>query len=478
MMKGNVFEYVKNCVMLLLFVCMLILAASYIIQTQRLTMAAPSDISRDSLLVLKTGHNINVKYNQKLLYPAFIGYKTKSTPPKGCNTNEMIDAIYPELTKYIVDMLGSGSECVMVMEDNGDYWNECLKSEMYVYIKYHTEIPNVMLYAYLTDDYLIDGSKVASGDMTNIKEILFILEYVDAYTYEYDMVVRNENGSIARYDNIAGTDEANKFSLDMFGNTAGSVKVYFNYEFAGNTDLSYENITLEASTIIYTSDMAVREIKTDTSIDVTAIDNGIIEMFNFNPARTDLSYKEDGGKTNVYVDTQGILKINADGNINYRYTESDVIEENFIYIYDYLSYNKNNSDYTIYETILAVNNFIDSFQTESNVVFGKIYAQDSEVVLEYYYCFNNILLVDENYEPLTAYKFTVSENYFKEISINYMNITQLGRKINLKTEMALTVYDMTVEEKLTANVELAYITGEPDTSYLPEYVMRLQNELG
>ena len=470
-MKGNIIEYIKNCVMALLFACMLILAASFIIQTQRLTLKSPSDISRDSLLVLKTGHNINVKYNQKLLYPAFIGYKTKNITPRGYITNEMIELIYPQLTEFVVDMLGSESECTIITEDAEAYWNECLKSEMYIYIKYHTEIPNVMLYAYLTDDYLIDSSKIASGDMINIKEVLLLLRFSDAYTYEYDMVVRDENGNTARYDNIIETESEKKFNVNMFSTNISNV--YVNYEFAANMETEYDNITLDADSIIYLSDMTLREIKIDSTIDVSNIDTAIVEAFNFNPARNDLSYKEDGGKTNVYVDAHGILKINAGGNINYKYTESDTNQDNYIYIYDYLSYKKNNSEYSIYETILAVNNFIAEFKSDDGVIFGRIYAEGSEIILEYYYCINNILLVDGDYKPFTAYKFTISDDYFKEININYLNITQLGRKMNLKTETALTVYDMALDESVTVETELAYIytAGTADMVYLPEYII-------
>jgi len=461
--------------MTLLFVCMLILASSFIIQTQRLTLTSPSDISRDSLLVLKTGRNINVKYNQELLYPSFIGYKAKNITPRGYITNEMIELIYPQLTEYIVDMLGGDSECTIITENSEEYWNECLKSDMYIYIKYHTEIPNLMLYAYLTDDYLIDSSKIASGDMVNIKEVLLLLKFSDAYTYEYDMAVRDSSGNIAVFDNIIETEVEKKFHVNMFSTNISNV--YVNYEFAGNMETEYDNITLDEGAIVYLSDMTLREMEIATSFDVSNVNTEIIEAFNFNPARNDLSYKEDGGKTNVYVDAHGILKINAGGNINYRYTESDVNHDNYIYIYDYLSYNKNNSEYSIYETILAVNNFISEFHSDDNVIFGRIYAEGPEIILEYYYCFSNILLLDGDYKPLTAYKFTIYDNYFREININYMNITQLGRKVNLKTEMALTVYDMTLEESLIIAPELAYIcAGDFDTDnvYSPEYIMRIK----
>jgi len=469
MMKGNIIEYIKNCILLMLFVCMLILAASFIMQTQRLTLSPPSDISRESLLVLKTGNNINVKYNQKLIYPAFIGYKTKNITPRGYTTNEMIANIYPQLTDYIVEMLGSESECSMITENADAYWSEALKRDMYVYIKYHTEIPNVMLYAYLTDDFLIDSMKIASGDMVNIKEMLLLLEFSDAYTYEYEMLVRDSSGNVARFDNIITTENENKFNVDMFNINVNNV--YVNYEFAADTTAEYEHITLDDSTVMYKSDMALREIITDRLISADA-NTEIVKLFNFNPARTDLSYKEDSGKTNVYVDTHGILKINSDGNINYKYTESDANHSNYIYIYDYLSYNKNNSEYTIYEMILAVNNFIATFQSEENIIFGDIYSEGPEIILEYYYCFNNILLVDENYKPVTAYKITISGNYFKEVNINAVNIRQMSKKMNLQTEMTLTVYDRALDESVKTDMELVYIIGTAETVCLPEYIMR------
>ena len=467
--KGNIIEYIKNCVLLMLFVCMLILAASFIMQTQRLTLSPPSDISRESLLVLKTGHNINVKYNQKLIYPAFIGYKTKNITPRGYITNEMIANIYPQLTDYIVEMLGSESECSMITDDAETYWNEALKRDMYVYIKYHTEIPNVMLYAYLTDDYLIDTAKIASGDMVNIKEMLLLLEFSDAYTYEYEMLVRDSDGNAARFDNIGTTENENKFSVEMFSTNVNNV--YVNYEFAADNTAEYANITLYDSTVVYKSDMSMREIKIDRLISADR-NTEIVKLFNFNPARTDLSYKEDSGKTNVYVDAHGILKINSDGNINYKYTESDVNHGNYVYIYDYLSYNKNNSEYSIYEMILAVNNFITTFQPDENIIFGDIYSEGSDIILEYYYCVNNILLVDENYKPLTAYKFTITDNYFREVNINVLNIAQMGRKMNLQTEMTLTVFDKVMEESLKTDLELVYIVSDSELLCSPEYIMR------
>lgn len=473
-MKGNIIEHIKNYIMLLLFICMLVLAAFFIMQTQRLTLAPPSDISLDSLLVLKTGQNVNVKYKQDLLYPEFIGYKSRTQTPRGYLNNAMISNIYPQISKYIVNMLGNGSNCTMITTDADEYWNELLKSESYVYVKYHTQIPNAMLYAYLTDDYLIEYTELASGDMVYIKEMMLVLKFTEDNNYEYEMVIRDTEGNTALFEIFTDTPQNRYFDESIFNTYINSDYVYF--DFAGNIEHDYKNIKLNKSSVIYTSEMMLQEIKIEKSIKPENYDE-ILEQFNYNPARSDLSYTENEGKTNVYVDINGILRISSDGYINYKYSDNDILQDNKIFIYDYLSYNKNNSNYSVYEIIIAVNNFIETLDYNNNVVFGDMYIEDSDIVIDYYYNYTNFLILDGDYKPIMAYKFVINENYFKEININMMEITPVGRKKNLPTDIVMTIYDRATENNIQADIELAYIFNETDTTYIPDYILRAKNEL-
>lgn len=478
-MLKNIYELLKTILMIILFISVIILASIYIIQTQRLALARPIDISMKSLLIVKKGESASTEFNKNHVNPIFIGYKYKGNSiSKGSFSADIINDIYNSISVNIIKLLSNSSECKIIYDNPSGHWNDIINNKTYIYIKYQFEIPSKIIYSYFTNEILIDNNEIAAGGIIFIKDILLVLENAEAYKYSYSMAVRDSNGNVAEYTiiNNDGSDD-NYFDINKLSNYNAEL---IDYNFYIDQPIVYSNIILNNETILIDNNLNLKTVTvTDNILNIN--NDEIIKVFGYNPARIN-TYMENDNKTTVYVELHKNLKISEDGIIEFNYTE----ESNGIEISEFLNYKNSSGEYTIYETLLSISNFINIVKGIDNSLLGgdaglclkSIQNIDNNIIIEFCYTFDNIVFYNSEYIPITACRFIINNFCFKEIKINNLTVIDVHKKkISFSQDWTIRNINSSIaaantsDKKYYGDVQLAYVNLNSDNNELiPEWI--------
>jgi hypothetical protein len=203
-------ELIKTIVIAALFVSMVTLASTYIVQTQILSINPAVDADIESLLILygsQTPYTIS-----SYILPEFMGYKISGNMRGLFGSESLMRELYGLLDEYLSTLLGSGGECETLPEDKGrEAWNECFDRD-YIYVRYFTELPASAVYYAASGER---GGKLASGNMPYIMEMFILLERSGDDTVNYSFVTRSESGAVSVYKPSVSTGTAD-FDISAF----------------------------------------------------------------------------------------------------------------------------------------------------------------------------------------------------------------------------------------------------------------------
>jgi len=449
--KLKLLEQIKTIFMISLFICSVTLATVYITRAQSsiLLHSDNFDFSLDNLSMVIGSDIFNNKLNETHYLPGFIGYKIQNNQAKGIISDyNNIKKLYSELSIYLIKLLGSNAECRIT--DDESVWEERLNGNNYIYIKYNSELPNTLIYAYLNNDIYIENMTTA----VNITEILIVLNNFNFNQYSYTMYTRDSRGTTAEFIYNYDEDDTPLQYLDTaFLNFYNNLACNFKFNFSNN--IFYN------STILFDSDITVKGIN---AADFYIDHNVILRYFKYNLDRKN-TYQEDNGRTSIYVDEKNTIKINESGVISY---DGAGIEIN-----EYLKYS---GEYTVIHMLLATEKFIDGFvkSGEAEVNLYKIYTQNDSLIIEYVYNFNGILLYDSEYnpKPIIAYRFVIKDGYFIAVNINAVDIRDMkaNRKSLTQSRMIKIYEDMFSEQSVAGDLKLGYIIDTDMEIIIPEWI--------
>lgn len=457
-MKKRILEPIKSAALTLLFILMVTLAAAVIVQSQRFALQPSVNVDIDRLLTLKTD-SASSDFSVTRIQPRFIGYgidgERKGLSGSGELMRDMLSTVSPALSV----LFGSGSVCAEISDSDSarGIWQSCYNAERYVYISFASSLPYPVLYMYLSDELYMETSKAASGEISYVGEIFIIFdEQIDSNRYSYHAVARDESGTVSYFMPRVSTDGYDLDSILVYGSNTE----LYDYNFAVNKTLDYENFSLSDSTVI--SDSAavskLASFEEPSSLDQSQTQQ-ILRLFNYNPDRLH-QYSEESGASAVYVETHGTLSLSPSC---VQYTASDD-KTGGIEVSEYLEYGSNSGDYSVYELIKSAENLITSLgEIDSGLTGGdgdltltKLCSYNGGIMLEYSCGFDNLPVymragddpsggaksLSSAGESFTALRLVISQNRYVSIEIYPLKLTSLlTRSLGISQGRALTAID-------------------------------------
>ena len=239
----------------------------------------------------------------------------------------------------------------------------------------------------------------------------------------------------------------------------GSNTELYDYNFAVNKTLDYENFSLSDSTVI--SDSAavskLASFEEPSSLDQSQTQQ-ILRLFNYNPDRLH-QYSEESGASAVYVETHGTLSLSfrlravyGVGRQNRRHRGSE-----------YPRIRQQQRDYSVYERSRApkpdnLAREIDSGLTggDGDLTLTKLCSYNGGIMLEYSCGFDNLPVymragddpsggaksLSSAGESFTALRLVISQNRYVSIEIYPLKLTSLlTRSLGISQGRALTAID-------------------------------------
>jgi len=422
-------ETIKSIAVTLLFMLMVVLAALYIVSTQRLTVKSDEGAPLDSLLVIRDSGTVG--YDSTMVMPASVAF-CENGRMYGCFCDSSVLYDMYAVTSELLTLLLGPMSSASAVQDGDAFWNECAASDNFIYIKYHTQLPAPVIYAGLRGGTLSSAPEYASGDAFNISE-LFIMpedteksaesaEHRDGKVRWY-AVVRDENGNTAKYE--VGSDyEADGESFDftigrisVFGTGNGVRECGFYFE----SGEDFGNIKLRSTALMTPHDLALPAITVSSGLSGGMTD-GLLRFFDFNPDRLNTYTESDG--TTVFVETHGVLRFGAD---ELSYHSSGGIGG--IELASLLGYESYSGTYNVYELISAAGELFRRVKSHDVSIGGIAAAQltdveysEGRIKITLGLTYGGVLLYGEDYRPVCALEVTFSEGYLTDAVISLVSV--------------------------------------------------------
>ncbi len=399
-------ENVKTLVIILLFlVVMLMVFLHFDELRKRNETAADNEIG--SSFTLKSTFSAEIDtVSENMLLPSQIAFKKETNDVFAiCSGKNYMQEIYSLLEDSISFMLSS--KCT-VLEDETKAFDDAISSNGFIYVRYHTPLPAVLLY--LNSIEKKGANIVSMSDKLSSSLISEIILFPEA----------SSKGSIFAFSREPG-GKVNKYLLSdaPFGNiNIADLEIYreAGAMVAAEFYLS-ESKNIISSTLIFDDMPPKNSLSFSEGIEGLAenaeLQNPFAEMLNINPNKTG-SYYDDELCGTVFMATHGTLSFT-----------DDMIEYSTINNTDGISLSvfsgkDSETPHSMYECLTAAGAIASLFSDVKDAEIGDgqmlltdLFRKGETLTLKFRYFYDNIpiasqndaLILEINAEKLTGIKF-------------------------------------------------------------------------
>jgi hypothetical protein len=427
----SVGEYVKNILLVILFVSVIVLSGMYIVTLNRSGTisrdTARDDITFEKLWTVQDGAMSENTLSQ-IVTPRFMGFKTAiQNDPAGVSAGEKyINELYKKTGVYLYYALSAAAVTEKIPDAEEEvFWLSLIHSDNYIYIRYHSPIPHQLIQASGGDLSGLGYGEYnrAEGHIVYVKD-LFILPVTetdgesseestsltcriavradDDSVYVFTPPASADDSGANPYPGIdASLDEVTKLLVDAYGE--GMQKYHFAYS-NGDDRALYADKT----EVVTDAGIPLKTIRADAKTAGKYIYSRpgdfeqIVRIFNFNPDKIN-TYSE-ANNTNIYVETHGSLKIAED---RLSYTARNGVG---IPLSDFIGYSHSGSEGDVYDIVRAAQIFIEKIGAinvnyigrDADLCISGVYGRDNKIVIKYSYFCDNVMLVPDGNEYALA----------------------------------------------------------------------------
>lgn len=379
------FEILKSILIVLLFACAIAMTVLYFKKTSILQFNSKNDNLASNALNINTG-TVKSEYFDNQILPEVISVKKPEGDSYAIhNDRGYLLSIYQISEKNLAIIFSDKSLCE---KQNDDIWDEIIKEDSYIYVKFNSELPSSLISMHaVTSTSISSYQYYPNGESPYIYEVIFTdfsLKKGSIFAYSRDL-----SGNIYSYSLNEDLDENLISRPDDFDNYI-EAKAMTKASFLGKVDAP---ITLLASTVIFESSIEpprIQENIIDKGLSTeAAIYTKLLELFTINPDKTGNYFDEETSST-VYIATHGKAAI-SDKFISYS-TEND---NGGIDISEFIgerSYSRSVADEILAAEIIAdsIKEIApDFFGGEAEMLLVDIRKKGNELTLEYSYYLDN-----------------------------------------------------------------------------------------
>lgn len=277
---------------LLLFQCTL-----FMIQYTRIRNTK-AEASFDMRTLSSTSTEISDSLNSNLLLPLSITVHASPQCATLLNSSPAIRDVYASLQEVFFHSLANEPSDISEAD-----WVHAMQSTQFVYIRYASEIPYQLIYAFTPSAIEADMILREAAHSIGVTEILLPANAEDRFSRFF---VRTQDRFFA-------------FSVD----DTSSFSVFQNYLLLYNevfyaSEISYADNT-HTTTLTITEQVLAREILVSTSVSTLLMGNqsdlrSLLKLLNYNPDKLNSHTETDG--THVFVESHGVLRID-EKSLNY-----------------------------------------------------------------------------------------------------------------------------------------------------------------
>ncbi len=394
---SRILENGKTILLALLTVSLIVLVVVYIASTK--IYESMTDQGRatplDKLRIVQSDQSMPEGLESDHLLPELIGYRAAGTNSGSLGYGEAAAALYESVKPCLKELLGQASVCRALSDSQAaSAVNEALSAENLVYIRYHEPILFHLIWAWASEQITVEIDDTASSeDGAYIKELI-ILPDRDFVLAAHRFIAYAHDGSGRWYE--FRPDESvltSSFYISKMAADGSAMDVIpFTFSSASETDglWDLQPITEDTPTC-ETLLMDYRPIlPTDESQD-SGLTDSLLRLLGYNPNKLN-AYPDTADQAVVFIDTHGQLRLS---NQRIYYQASD--DENGLRIDSLLGYSTGGT-YSLFDRVSAVDSLIRRMSAidigltgkEARLCLGQIYTEDSLLVIEYFYTFNNI----------------------------------------------------------------------------------------
>ena len=377
-------EMLKSILLVLLFALAVTMTFMYFKRTSILQFTSNDALASKAL-------NINTdivksEYVDNQILPEIIAVKKPDEDGYAIhNDRGYLLSIYQIAEKNFAVILSDKSLC---KKENGEVWNDVIKEDSYLYVKFHSELPSSLISMHAAKSTSVSSHQYyPNGEAPYVYEVIFT-EFsskkgsVFAYSRDLDGNIYSYSLTKDINENIIASPEAFDDYIEAKAMTKAS--------FLGQVDAK---INILPSTVIFESSIEpprIQENIIDKGLSTeTEIYTKILELFNINPYKTGNYFDEEASST-VYIATHGKVSI-SDKFISYS-TEND---NGGVDISEFIG--EKTYSLSVADEILAAEIIADSlketapdfFGGEADMLLVDIRKSGSELTLEYSYYLDN-----------------------------------------------------------------------------------------
>lgn len=392
----------------LLMLSMIILAGTYMVNNQKHRLDNKESVPENILYELKYGANfVSQNYNFNYLLPEFVGLRINSDKLVGSSTSEdAIRFICALISEPLSSAMGSSNICTHTSGYAAEVvWENALKSDNIVYLRFMCEIPDYIIRAFFCGNYI---DNVAVGDIGAARELLLIFDNEGGEEYSVRMMTKADSGDYYIYDSIAEGSQTKLFSLNMISNQYRNT-AFTEFEFAFDYDSS-SPLRLSPSAVICSQDHTVKNVnlsKNNISLNGKARDE-LLRAFSFNP--DNLNTYSENNNTDVFLESHGTLKASRESVVYRRTGEGGPTILSFLDVGGY----ENDNIYQMVNSICVAANKLETMLGEglfgdAQLKISSIKYRDKVLSVDFALCYFGIPLA-ENGQIVPVIRFELQDN--------------------------------------------------------------------
>ena len=411
-------EIIKTAIITFLFIVAMLMVFFHFDELRKRNENATDSNVGDSFTLKSTFSDKIDSNSEGMLLPSQIAFKNNTDSIFAiCSGKNYMEEIYSMLYDSVAFMLSS--KCT-VIEDDAKAFDDAIASNKYIYVRYHTPLPFVLLYF----DSIGGGSKV-SGEMSDKISSLIVSELI-IFPEE------SENGSLFALSKEPG-GKVQKFLLNEAPLSSIGIADLEIYREAGAmvpaSFYSAKNESIVSSTLIF-DDMPQRSSLTFTEgitglSKNTELQTPFAEMLSINPNKTG-SYFDDELDGTVYMATHGTLTFTDDAIEYSTLNNTDGIPLSIF------SGKESDSSHSMYECLSAaraIASIISDIKGaqigEGHLLLTDLFRNDQALTLKFGYFYDNVPISSKNDAlilEITSEKLVALKFYPSKISSDRSNV--------------------------------------------------------
>lgn len=392
-------ETVKTVLLAMLVVSLLALIVVYIGGTHIYQSMTDSEEKKvfDKLWSVQSGQRTEGLKEERLL-PELIAYKLAGSEPM-CSIADRgsTSELYRLITPCVAELFGSGSYCEELDPEEGKrlYAEAGLGAE-FIYLRFHEPVLYQLIYAYASgkvtlseNDAAVFSSGLGDASGAYVSEMIIIPESGVA-AHRFIAYALDGDGRCFRFRRDESA-VASEFYISKLNDIAPRINTL---PCGFSDDLRLDPMQLMVSGEIESDSIMSKAFKTTEFGAKDAVAAGILRLFGYNPDKLK-GYDDDGA--GVYYDSHSRIRL-EEGRLNYQAVDP----ASGIELSGLLGYSADDG-FSLFDKLAAADYLLTELSdissalvgAEAYLCLGEVYTENGMLVIEYFYTYNNVRIIDE-----------------------------------------------------------------------------------